>query len=205
MGEVTGELVSFCNKPQYFCDLINIDKNEVFVDCGAYNGDTLFQFKNLTNGNYKRIYAFEPGEDNYSNLCKNTLCMHDVKLIKKGVWKNNATFKFKEDETNSVLSEDGDIKINVTSIDNTICSDMVTFIKMDIEGSELMALVGAKNTIKRCMPKLAICVYHKKEDMITIPQYISKFSSENKKYNLYLRHHSLSSNETVLYAIPAEI
>ena len=74
----------------------------------------------------------------------------------------------------------------------------ITFVKMDIEGSELKALKGMKETIKKYKPKLAICVYHKPEDIIEIPLYLHKIVPE---YAFYLRHHSKGDGETVLYAV----
>jgi len=76
--------------------------------------------------------------------------------------------------------------------------EKATFIKMDIEGSELEALKGAQNQIKVNKPKLAICVYHKETDLITIPQFIL---SLNPDYKLYLRHYGNFSTELVLYAL----
>lgn len=69
---------------------------------------------------------------------------------------------------------------------------------MDIEGAELPALHGALKIIKRDKPTLAICVYHKREDLITIPQYIKKIVPE---YKLYLRVHYAYASELVLYAV----
>lgn len=74
----------------------------------------------------------------------------------------------------------------------------ITFIKMDIEGSELEALKGAKETIKQFKPKLAICVYHKKEDLLEIPQYIL---SLNPGYKLFLRNAASIPTDVVLYAL----
>lgn len=88
-------------------------------------------------------------------------------------------------------------------MDEVIKDNFVSFIKMDIEGSELETLKGAENTILKNMPILAICVYHKPEDLITIPQYISSLQTSTQKYSFYLRHHSYMLTETVLYAIPA--
>ena len=76
--------------------------------------------------------------------------------------------------------------------------EKATFIKMDIEGSELEALKGAKNQIMNYSPRLAICVYHKREDLITIPQYIKKLVPE---YKLYLRAHFPYASELVIYGI----
>ena len=84
-------------------------------------------------------------------------------------------------------------------IDDVVGKDNVTFIKMDIEGSELEALRGASKTIQEHSPKLAISVYHKPEDIIDIPLFISEI---NSGYKFYLRHYTNWSVDTVLYAIP---
>lgn len=75
---------------------------------------------------------------------------------------------------------------------------LICFVKMDIEGSELEALKGMSRTICACKPKLAICMYHKPEDMWEIPMYLKKLVPE---YRLFVRHYSNSDLETVLYAV----
>lgn len=69
---------------------------------------------------------------------------------------------------------------------------------MDIEGAELNALMGAESTIRTYKPILAICVYHKKEDLIDIPQFIMSIRAD---YKFYLRAYSRCTQELVLYAI----
>ena len=76
--------------------------------------------------------------------------------------------------------------------------EKVTLIKMDIEGAELQSLKGAKRIIQHDKPKLAICIYHKPEDMVEIPLYIKELVPE---YKLYIRHHSSNVSDTVLYAV----
>ena len=66
------------------------------------------------------------------------------------------------------------------------CSD-ASFIKMDIEGAEMKALQGAKDTIKRNHPVLAISIYHSNEDMVRIIPYIHGLIPQ---YDLYIRHHT---------------
>ena len=73
---------------------------------------------------------------------------------------------------------------------------------MDIEGSELEALQGAAKTIKKNMPKLAICCYHKKNDIVDLYHCVEQFGNSQERYQIYLRHHSNGACETVLYAIP---
>jgi len=127
-----------------------------------------------------------------------------VYLIEKGVWEEKKLLCFGKTGTHSnILCEDGNIYIEVDTIDNFCRNEKVTFIKMDIEGSELEALKGAEKQIRENKPKLAICVYHKEEDLITIPQYIL---SLNPEYKLYLRYFGSSDfnslwTELVLYAV----
>lgn len=77
-------------------------------------------------------------------------------------------------------------------------NNKVTYIKMDIEGSELMALYGAEEIIKKQRPKLAICVYHKPDHLWEIPFYLRNIVLD---YKIFLRHHSTLDYETVCYAV----
>ncbi len=83
------------------------------------------------------------------------------------------------------------------NIDSVINQEKVTFIKMDVEGSELGALKGAEKTIRINKPRLAICIYHKKMDLLEIASYLLKVVPE---YNFYIRQYWSNMWETVLYA-----
>jgi hypothetical protein len=88
----------------------------------------------------------------------------------------------------------------VTSIDATVKElglDRVDVIKLDVEGAELEALKGARNTIKQYKPKLQISIYHKLEDIWTLPQYIKSLDSS---YEMYVGHHAMDPHESILYA-----
>lgn len=184
-----------------FCH--NTEK-EIFVDCGAYTGDTILQYAKFTNAKYKKIYAFEPNKEFLKNLKKNVKLLHHVEIVKKGTWNQNTILNFKNDKEVSHISDaDEGSVIEVSTIDSEIKSeDRVTFIKMDIEGSELESLQGAVKTIIRDRPKLAICCYHKKNDIIELFHFIKNLETFGAKYKIYLRHHSNSSCETILYGIP---
>lgn len=190
---------------QYFPPEITFDINEVYVDCGMYDGDTIEQFIERC-PDYRQIIGFEPDKLNVEAFGRRTLNVTNIEIMNCGVWSEKCRLRFLGGGTTaSKVDNDGEDWLEVIDIDSVQCSRPVTFIKMDIEGSELMALHGAKNTIHRDMPKLAICVYHKKEDMITIPQYIKSLEREDMQYKFFLRHHSLYEHETVLYAIPEKL
>jgi hypothetical protein len=100
-------------------------------------------------------------------------------------------------ETSTGIKEETSVKVK--AIDNLANLKKTTFIKMDIEGAEIEALKGAKNTILKDKPRLAISIYHSDEDMLRIAEWIHATVPE---YKLYCRHHSLYPFvfETILYA-----
>ncbi len=99
----------------------------------------------------------------------------------------------------SKITPSGKVEIPVTTLDNILKNRPVTFIKMDIEGGEIDALNGSRNIINEQKPVLAICVYHKFNDIFDIPLLIKSFGIN---YKYYLRHYSNYVSETVLYAVP---
>ena len=187
---------------QYFdLPLLNEKRNakEIFVDGGGYDGTTTIDFlkwcSNLSQG---YVYVCEPDKINQIK-CKENLSANNItyKLIPKGLWENEQRLKFNMAESCSFISTEGDLEIEVDSIDHLI-REPVTFIKMDIEGSEYQAILGAEKMITSHKPKLAISVYHKPEDIWQLPLLIYRF---NHEYKFYLRHYSFGNNETVLYAL----
>ncbi len=193
----------FCVDPgQYFGpEFIKYEDKEVFIDAGSYDLGSAIHFRNYCK-TVKKVYAFEPDPQSYKNcLCnKDKYHFTEAKIIPFGTWSEKKTLRFKaEKATCSCVSENGENHIDVVTIDETIDeNDRVTFIKMDVEGAELESLKGAKHIICRDKPKLAICIYHKPEDMTEIPLYIKSLVPE---YKIYVRHHCNSDGETVLYAV----
>lgn len=178
-------------------------EKEVFLDCGAYNGDTIFQYLSFADMKYKKIFAFEPNKENFIKLRQNIKGLSDIEVINKGVWNEETTLVFHDDgQASAVVAEGNEGSVQVTTIDSVVGNEEVTFIKMDIEGSELEALQGAAKTIKKNMPKLAICCYHKKNDIVDLYHCVEQFGNSQERYQIYLRHHSNGACETVLYAIP---
>lgn len=169
---------------QYFEEpIILLEKNECFIDGGAFNLETSLIFNDMCQaaGSRCHIVAVEPNEDNYMN-CLFTLSKYpglDIDLYKK--W----------------LSDKSNSEENIIAIDDMDLAE-VSFIKMDISGWEMKALHGAQETIRKFMPKLAISVYYNPNDILDIPIFIK---SIEPSYRLYLRHYSNTSYGTVLYAI----
>jgi len=187
---------------QYFgMDFINYSDNEVYVDVGCLDGYTIQKFIEHCGGNYKKIYGMEPDPRNFirTQQCVNDNGFENVVLVEKGAWSKEDILRFSCVVGGGFqISADGEDSLAVTSTDDMVGDDAVTFIKMDVEGAELEALKGAASTIKRNKPKLAICVYHKAADIIEIPVFIESLTAD---YKFYLRHHTNSYMETVLYAV----
>lgn len=187
---------------QYFVPELRFSDHEVIVDCGAFIGDTTKLFYEKIPG--CRVIALEPEEENYKELQK--LDLPGLKTIKAGAWSEDATLSFSDSGGGTMLgsiSASGNKEIEVKALDHLPECQSATYIKMDIEGSELEALKGAQNIIKKNRPKLAICIYHKPQDCFEIPFYIKKL---NPDYKLYIHHHNRYDpryylTETVLYAI----
>lgn len=208
-GHYTGNQEFFLKdyaENQYFDkELIKLSEEEVIIDGGAYIGDTLSDFIALTDNKYKHYYAFEPtkeiveklkyvkeatlNNDSRITIYNNLLSDTNKKMKFNVVYENMASNKISE-------SDDGE-SIEAVKIDEVI-NEEVSLIKMDIEGSELAALKGAEQTILKNKPKLAICIYHKFDDILTIPSYIMSLGLE---YKYYIRHHAKNANEYVFYAI----
>lgn len=196
----TDLLARTCQANQYFPnDIFQLGSEEAFVDGGAFDGDTIRQFLEETGGRFKRIYAFEPDTENFRKLKEN--CPDEkIAHYNGGLWNETAELGFSANKGgSSQIDAEGDHKISVYKFDDLdISDDVITFIKMDIEGAELNALHGMERTIRRCKPKLAICIYHKFEDLWELPLYIKKLVPE---YKLYIRNYTTYLDEIVLYAV----
>jgi FkbM family methyltransferase len=179
-------------------DLVTLRKDEVFVDCGAYDGDTLNEY--WARGGIEAI-AIEPDPRNYTELVRSdNNPAYAFRACQFALGSKPGIVKFATG--NGVSSAIGDGKEAVCeTLDNILGNIKPTYIKMDIEGAELDALHGAAKTIKTHKPVLAICLYHKPTDLWEIPLYIRSIAPD---YRLYLRRYAEDCWESVLYCIPAE-
>jgi FkbM family methyltransferase len=193
------------NGEQYF-SLAEIPwgKDEVFVDCGVFDGESALDFIDRCEkqgGTYSKVFGFEPDPTNYLVAVDNLARFRGVKIFNAGVGNRDGTAKFVPCGGGSHVGEAGIEEVRIVTLDKALGGERVTFIKMDIEGSELDALRGAEKIIREQKPKLAVCVYHKFEDNWGIPGFIW---SLNPEYRLFMRHYSKGLFQTVLYALPQE-
>lgn len=170
--------------PEYYdLDLLTCNSEEVFVDCGAYTGDSAINFINAY-GTYKRIYCYELTPEIYKQLEVNLSGVVNVTTKNKGVGNRNETIYIEDivDAGNSIAQK-GSCPVELVALDDDI-DEPVTCIKMDVEGAEKEALEGARNHIMREKPKLLISAYHIPEDIFDIPKMITDMRDD---YKLYLR------------------
>ena len=177
-----------------------------FVDCGAFDGDTLAHLSD-TGFALEAVAAFEPDADNLRQLSRQ---MASLAAAPAGpetlLWPcavSSATARLRFDSGRgaaSGLSTDGPEFVQAVALDEALIGFRPTLIKMDIEGAEHDALLGARGLIERHRPGLAICVYHRPQDLWEIPLLLQSW---NLGYRFYLRSHRHNGFDLVLYAVPA--
>jgi FkbM family methyltransferase len=189
----------------YFLDsLYDVSSEEVLLDCGAYDGDTIRQFVRRTRG-FDRVLAVEADPSNYRRLTAwvETLepgIARKIEPLNLAVSAFPGRLRFHANGSEGAhLSDDGCIVVDCARIDDLVGENEPTFIKMDIEGAEMDALHGASNTISR-RPLLSICVYHRQSDLWRIPLFIHSLAPD---YRFFLRPHDVDGWQLVCYAVPA--
>lgn len=195
--------------PYFPKDIIHLSSQEIFIDCGAFTGDTILRFKRACHGKYKSIIAFEANPISFKQLqaqhVKNCTCLNC------GVWDKPDTLLFSSQarETDKLIDTKVErlqqkqpqlLKVPVNAIDNIPACSNMTFLKMDIEGAEINALKGAEKTIRQNSPALAIAIYHSDQDLLNIPLWIM---SLGLNYKYYIRHHGVAFAEVIFYAVPS--
>lgn len=202
-----GIFLTFVLKQYEYKDICLVEEGEYVIDGGACFGDTTLYFADLV-GPTGKIFAFEPIRDNlailYENIERNSLHRHKIELIPQPLGEiSGEKVRFFNDSAASYISnelEEGQ-EYETISIDDYVALNQIPkidFLKLDIEGAEVSAIKGAIKTIQKFKPKLAICVYHKDDDYEVIPKLIKEI---NPNYTLYLKHNTVTTWETVLFAI----
>jgi FkbM family methyltransferase len=192
---------------QYFPrDIPTLPVGQVFVDCGAYTGDTLENYLQSQGDNFRHYLAFEPDPANFERLRKyvaeQPASLRDRITVRPEVvggpdqpeW-----VSFDATGTAAAALGKGNCQVPTTTLDKALSGIEPTFIKMDIEGAELDALAGAAATIRRCRARLAICAYHCQDHLWHVPLAIRALSDS---YQFFLRPHNRQGYDLVCYAVP---
>lgn len=193
--------------PTYFPpDLVTLRRDEVFIDCGAYDGDTCASLIEESGGAFDSVIAFEPDPAAAAQLAEMVEQLQPqlrsrVRVIQAAVSDENGTARFEGGGTpGSRVSEGGTILVPTVKLDTALADQMATFVKMDIEGAELGALRGSSDLIRRARPILAVCVYHEQDHLYRVPLLLRDLCFN---YEFYLRRQG-PDGDLVCFAIPEE-
>jgi len=191
---------------QYYPDdLFCLSEDEIFVDCGAYDGDSLREFAARLPGFKGEFIAVEPDPGNLRSLEKFVATLPEtwrerVTILPKALGARRETVHFAATGLASAgVSLTGTLEVESVPLDEILEGSRPTFIKMDIEGAEIDALAGARRLIEQSLPILAICVYHQPDHLWRIPLLIHSFSEQ---YRFFLRSHNEEGWDLVCYAVP---
>jgi len=197
------------NAESYFPeDVVRLLPDEVLVDCGAFDGDTIQSFLSHGRSDFRRIFAIEPDSHSFAKLESYIFGLgpelkRKISILNYAVGAERGTVQF-------VSSGGLDSHASKTAGSGVPCapiSELVdrsirtTYIKMDIEGAEFDALRGARSVIQRDHPILGICVYHEQQDLWRLPLLMKSMVPD---YRMYLRCHEGDGWQTVAYAVPPE-
>lgn len=194
------------NQGQYF-DFFEAKENEVFVDCGCYDGATCFNFAGWCGAKgFDHIYSFEADPKNYEKSKAALEPLGKCDLYPYGTADVNKKVYFAADafETSCIISKEaaekrnfeGVTEIETVALDEVLAGKKITFIKMDIEGAEYEALLGARKLIAENRPRMAISVYHKYEDFVTLANLVLEMHPD---YRISFRHYGFDELETIMY------
>lgn len=190
-------------KDIYFPEFIKLSDEEVYVDCGAFTGDTIAEFVKRR-PKHKAILAFEPDPRN-QNCLHEWLSAHNGDALVFPYALSNVTerskFLVRGDGTSRIAVKEDGMAIQKMRMDDLALPYQPTFIKMDIEGEEPRAIAGAAETIRKARPALAICVYHQGDHLWKIPNLIHEIVPD---YATFIRRYMEECSESVCYGVPKE-
>ena len=206
-NNITGGIFDWRNNQGQYFDYFEARENEVFVDCGCFDGATCYNFAGWCGAKgFDRIYSFEADPKNYARAKEILAPLGKCELFPYGTADVNKKVYFAADafETSCIISKEeaekrnfeGIEEIETAALDDVLEGKKITFIKMDIEGAEYEALQGARKLIMENRPRMAISVYHKFEDFVTLADLVLKMHPD---YRIAFRHYGYDDLETVMY------
>ncbi len=191
----------------YFLDgVFDAEPGDVFLDCGAFDGDTIRSLIERKAA-FARIEAVEADSHSFARLAEYVATLkpklhNKIRLHQCAVGSHHGTVRFEDTgKVDSKVSDLGAIVVDMVPIDVMFASKSVSMIKMDIEGGEFDALLGATHVIQRDRPILAICVYHSQEDLWRLPLLMRALCPD---YRMHLKSYRGDGIQTVAYAVPPE-
>ncbi|RKI43218.1 FkbM family methyltransferase [bacterium D16-51] len=191
MLDDSADIPTFPERDMYFeYSLFNRRSDEVFVDCGACSGSSLKDFFRVNGKEFEKCISIEPDCKNYEGLAEYVNSLEEeirnkIEIIHAGAYSSDGVTQFYElSGPGTFAAESGPNQIRTVTIDKILDRKKATYVKMNIEGSEVPALKGACYTLQKYKPRLAIMGYHKTSDLWEVPYTIKE---ANPEYKLYLK------------------
>jgi len=193
LARVSGDIRDFVFEecPQYFINDYSPQVGNTIIDGGAYDGFTAYHFMASMNGEGK-VYAFEMDSDNYNKALVNvgeSEYSNNIVVENLGLGSNEFQLSYTKGGTSSHVDMKGNTMANIIDLDTYVYRKKVSkvdLIKLDVEGSEMESLRGAKQVIVEGKPIMQVCLYHTLNDLWEIPLYLKRL---NPNYEFSLRHH----------------
>jgi FkbM family methyltransferase len=187
--------------------LFSLSDDEVFIDCGAFDGDTIEDFVKETGERFRHLEAFEPDPITFPNLVERTQRLpreirERIRLNQQAIGRKPGQINFEATGTMLSTTGAGSSVVPVVDLDSVLASMDPTFIKFDIEGFELEGLMGASQVLSRTRPILAVSAYHLQNHLWRVPLLLSSLLPE--RYRFFLRPHGVEAWDLVCYAVPEE-
>jgi FkbM family methyltransferase len=198
LGDISDQTID--SEAQYFPeDFFQLSRSEVFVDCGAYDGDTIAEFRRATGDQFARIVAFEPDPENFAKLRSAVNGDPRIEVQAYAAGAQCETVHFTLSGTGSRISSNGTCDVQSIRLDDVLKGIVPTYMKFDIEGSEPDALEGGRETITRHRPKMAVCVYHLPDHLWSIPLLLNELLPDSQ---FTLRTYCADGFDCVCYCAP---
>jgi FkbM family methyltransferase len=198
LGDFSGQRID--PGVQYFPDdLFQLGRNEVFIDCGAYDGDTISEFRRATSDHFDQIVAFEPDPENFAALKSAVNGDPRITLQPYATDARRKNVRFTVGGTGARISSTGTCEVQTITLDEALHGIAPTYIKFDIEGSEPDALEGGRETIVSHRPKMAVCLYHAPDHLWSIPLRLNELLPNSR---FTLRTYYADGFDCVCYCVP---
>ena len=202
------------SRNECYLDKVFIDnfKDGLYIDAGSYNADFITTLANKVSINNSTFYIFEPNKIFYNNIISSLWKEINYKIFNIALCDEDSTIEFMQvpSSTSHIINkkynaykDSIDKKyidiVKTKKLDSIIKEEKVKWIKIDIEWSEWSMLKGSENIIRKDRPILLLSIYHRRDDLFKLQEYLMNL---NLNYKFYIRHYSLSIAKTILYCIP---
>lgn len=183
-GDINFLLSCETTREEAYENILELGNDEIYMDLGAFNGDTIEEFLDNV-PSYKKIYAAEPDIKNFSKLENNTQHLKNIECMNVCISDHCGEITFSKHGGRNGNTEKNGNTVKCMTVDSILGDNDVSYIKFDVEGLEKEAIDGARETIKRCKPKMLVSCYHRSEDIFTLPLQIMSIRDD---YKVFVRH-----------------